>query len=104
MGLEVGTGISPGIAEQLEARKKVIGKIKDRIFWNIQAGELARRFNETQMAENDSAKGIVINEGTTAFIKANGELVAELHGGAYDFLEPEKLKKVFKQVQIIKLP
>lgn len=30
MGLEVGTGISPGIAEQLEARKKVIGKTKDR--------------------------------------------------------------------------
>jgi hypothetical protein len=75
----------------------VLGKIKDRIFWNIQAGELARRFNETQMAENDSAKGIVINEGTTAFIKANGELVAELHGGAYDFLEPEKLKKVLEK-------
>ena len=71
-----------------------LGKIKDRIFWNIQAGELARRFNETQMAENDGARGIVINEGTTAFIKANGELIAELHGGAYDFLEPEKLKKV----------
>ena len=74
-----------------------LGKIKDRIFWNIQAGELARRFNETQMAENDGARGIVINEGTTAFIKANGELIAELHGGAYDFLEPEKLKKVLEK-------
>jgi hypothetical protein len=74
-----------------------LGRVKDRIFWNIQAGELARRFNETQMAENDAAKGIVINEGTTAFIKANGELIAELHGGAYDFLEPEKLKKVLEK-------
>ncbi len=74
-----------------------LGKVKDRIFWNIQAGEIARRFNETQMAENDAAKGIVINEGTTAFIKANGELIAELHGGAYDFLEPEKLKKVLEK-------
>jgi hypothetical protein len=71
-----------------------LGKIKDRIFWNIQSGEIARRFNEAQMADCDSAKGIVINEGTTAFIKANGELIAEIHGGAYDFVEPEKLKKV----------
>ncbi|QQO91917.1 carboxypeptidase [Flavobacterium phage vB_FspM_immuto_3-5A] len=30
MALEVGTGISSGVAKQLEARKKVIGKIKDR--------------------------------------------------------------------------
>ena len=74
-----------------------LGTVKDRIFWNIQPGELARRFNETQLAENDSAKGIVINEGTTAFIKANGELIAEVHGGAYDFLEPEKLKKVLEK-------
>ena len=85
---------TPVVAEK---NSDALGRVKDRIFWNIQAGELARRFNETQLAENDSAKGIVINEGTTAFIKANGELIAELHGGAYDFLEPEKLKKVLEK-------
>jgi hypothetical protein len=70
-----------------------LGKVKDRIFWNIQAGELARRFNESQLAQFDDSEGIIINEGTTAFIKANGELIAELHGGAYDFVSKEKKQK-----------
>ncbi|GAA4053331.1 double zinc ribbon domain-containing protein [Flavobacterium chungnamense] len=70
--------------------------IKDRIFWNIKAGEIAHRFNETDLIQYESAKGIIINEGSTAYIKANGELVAELTGGTYNFVEPEQLQQILE--------
>lgn len=74
--------------------ENAIGTVKSKIFWNIQPGELARRFTEAQLAEGtyDTAKGIIINDGTTAYIKAGGEFVAEIHGGAYEF-RPEKNPK-----------
>lgn len=74
--------------------ENAIGTVKSKIFWNIQPGELARRFTEAQLAEDtyDKAKGIIINDGTTAYIKAGGEFVAEIHGGAYEF-RPEKNPK-----------
>lgn len=40
------------------------------------------------------ALGIIINDGTTAYIKANGKLIAEIHGGAYDFIKPEELESL----------
>jgi hypothetical protein len=71
-----------------------ISKVKDKIFWNIQPGELARRFNESQLADKDNiASGIIINDGTSAFIKAGGEFIAEIHGGAYDFVPADKIKQ-----------
>jgi hypothetical protein len=74
--------------------ENAIGSVKTKLFWNIQPGELARRFTEAQLAEGtyDTAKGIIINDGTTAHIKAGGEFIAEIHGGAYDF-RPEKTAK-----------
>jgi hypothetical protein len=78
--------------------ENAIGTVKSKIFWNIQPGELARRFTEAQLAEDtyDKAKGIIINDGTTAYIKAGGEFVAEIHGGAYEF-RPEKNPKEEKK-------
>ena len=70
-----------------------INKVRDRIFWDIQPGELARRFNEAQLEQKDNvAGGIIINDGTTAYIKAGGEFVSEIHGGAYNFVAPEVVK------------
>lgn len=78
---------------------KPLSVIKDRIFWNIQNGEVAHRFNEAEIMQYDSAKGIIINEGTTAYIRANGVHVAEIKGGAYDFVEPQKLEQTLNQRQ-----
>lgn len=78
---------------------KPLSVIKDRIFWNIQKGEVAHRFNEAEMMQYDSAKGIIINEGTTAFIRANGLHVAEIKGGAYDFVDPQKLDETLNERQ-----
>jgi len=78
---------------------KPLSVIKDRIFWNVQKDEVAHRFNEAEMMQYDNAKGIVIQEGTTAYIRANGVHVAEINGGAYDFVEPQKLTETLNQRQ-----
>lgn len=73
--------------------------IKDKIFWNIQDGEIAHRFNEADLIQYESAKGIIINEGSTAYIKADGVLIAELNGGTYDFVEPQQLQQILETRQ-----
>ena len=74
-----------------------IAVVKDRIFWNIQKNEVAHRFNEAEMMQYDSAKGIIINEGTTAYIRANGVQVAEIKGGTYDFVDSQVLEDSLNQ-------
>jgi hypothetical protein len=74
-----------------------ISSIKNRIFWNVQTGEVAHRFNESEMIEFDSAVGIMINDGTTAYIKSNGVTIAEIKGGCYDFLDPNQLNSVLNE-------
>jgi len=70
--------------------------VKQRIFWSIQRGEVACKIDESEFARYDSAQGLIVGDGTTAYIKANGKVIAELHGGVYDFIDPEALKRVLE--------
>ena len=70
--------------------------MKQKIFWNIQKGEVACRVNESEFIRYDSAQGLIVNDGTTAYIKANGKVLAEIHGGIYDFVDPDELKRVLE--------
>lgn len=70
--------------------------IKQKICWNIRQGEVACRINESEFTRYDSAQGLIVNDGTTAYIRANGKRIAELHGGVYDFVDPAELDKVLE--------
>ena len=59
--------------------------VRGRTIWNIQPGEIARRISERELEEIEKLKGIIIQEGCTAIIFANGELVSTLSAGAYLF-------------------
>ena len=98
-GTPVKNQVAPIADTNQLANNKPLSVIKDRIFWNVQKGEVAHRFNEAEMMQYDTAKGIIINEGTTAYIRANGVPVAEIKGGAYDFIEPQKLDETLNQRQ-----
>lgn len=56
-----------------------------RIHWNITPGQVARVITEQEMATYKNTEGIIIAEGTTAFIRANGATIATISGGSYDF-------------------
>ena len=64
-----------------------ITEVKDRILWNIMPGQVARIIDETEFNSYNNIKGVIIQEGTTAFIRANGATVASISGGTYDFVK-----------------
>lgn len=73
-----------------------LAAVKQKIFWNIQKGEVACRINESEFVSYDSAQGLIVNDGTTAYIKANGKVLAEIHGGIYDFVDPDELERILE--------
>ncbi|WP_288489346.1 zinc-ribbon domain-containing protein [uncultured Alistipes sp.] len=73
-----------------------LAAVKQKIFWNIQKGEVACRVNESEFVSYDSAQGLIVNDGTTAYIKANGKVLAEIHGGIYDFVDPDELERILE--------
>lgn len=75
---------------------KEMNIVKQRLFWNVQQGEIARRINEAEFIQYDSALGIIINEGTTAYIRSEGKQIAEIKGGAYNFIDPKELDKILE--------
>lgn len=73
-----------------------LAAVKQKIFWNIQKGEVACRVNESEFVSYDSAQGLIVNDGTTVYIKANGKVLAEIHGGIYDFVDPDELERILE--------
>lgn len=68
-------------------RSEDIVEVKDRILWNILPGQVARIIDETEFDSYNNIKGVIIQEGTTAFIRANGATIASISGGTYDFVK-----------------
>ena len=78
--------------------------VRGRAIWNIQPGEVARRIKESELEEVEKLKGIIVQEGCSALIFANGELVASLSSGAYLFYksvqeEQAALKKAVEEAE-----
>ena len=95
-----GEKISENVASHPSGGETAPGKlsmVKQKLTWNIQPGEIARRVNETEFIQYESATGIIINEGTTAYIRANGKLLAEIHGGSYDFIDSQKIESLLEK-------
>ena len=56
-----------------------------RVYWDIQPGQIARVIKSSELAKFQGLKGVVISEGTTAYVRVNGRTVLVLEGGVYDF-------------------
>lgn len=56
-----------------------------RVYWNIQAGQVARVITQDELGQLKDVKGVTIAEGTTAYIRVNGQTIATISGGSYDF-------------------
>ncbi len=74
-----------------------IEMVKQKIFWNISRGEVACHINESEFLNYDKAQGLIINDGTTAYIKANGRVLAQMHGSIYNFISPEELNRILNE-------
>ena len=79
------TDIQQGNKNEKENLKEDLIVTNQRIHWNITPGQVARVITEQEMATYKDVEGIIIAEGTTAFIRANGTTIASISGGSYDF-------------------
>lgn len=61
--------------------------VQGKAIWNIQPGEVARRLKQSELAEIEKFKGVIVDEGCTAIILADGILVATLSSGNYQFYQ-----------------
>lgn len=85
---EAGAESSPSTTPKGGASGEVapdVDNVQGRIYWNIQPGQVARVITEKEFAACSRIRGIIIAEGTTAYIRANGRTIATISGGAYDF-------------------
>lgn len=87
---------SEHVEEEVEKQQAPMTMVRQKIFWNIVRGEIVHHFSEADLINYDSAQGLIVNDGTTAYIKSNGKLVAELHGGSYDFINPNELNQILQ--------
>ena len=67
--------------------------VRGRAIWSIQPGQIARKISERELEEIEKLKGIIVQEGCQAIIFANGELVATLSAGAYQFFKSVEEEK-----------
>ncbi|MFI3277309.1 MAG: zinc-ribbon domain-containing protein [Rikenellaceae bacterium] len=68
--------------------------IKNFLTWDIKQGEVARRIAEREFIEYENARGVIINDGTVAHIRSNGEELVRMRGGRYDFVAPKDLEEL----------
>ncbi len=93
---EMKSQVTKSVAEPDEEKKsgEDMVVVKNFITWDVKPGELARRINEREFIEYDSAQGVIVNDGTMAHIRSNGEELVRLRGGRYDFIDPKELEKL----------
>lgn len=87
------------VSQPEEGLSKSVGGlnvISRKLIWNIQPGEIARVIDEVEFNNYKEIIGLIVNEGTKALIRLNGEVVAELSSGNYDFIDPKLLEAELK--------
>ncbi len=62
--------------------------VNGRIYWNIQPGQVARAIDEVELNSYENVRGIIVPEGTRAYIRVNGRTIASISGGSYDLGAP----------------
>lgn len=80
------------VEDKVENLDGDLQSVSRRVYWDIQTGQVARVIKASELAQFKDIKGIVISEGTTAYIRVNGKTLLTLEGGVYDFKQsrPEK--------------
>jgi len=73
--------------------------VSGRAIWNIEKGQIARLVTETELANADNLKGVIIQEGCSALVFIDGTLVANMEAGAYTFPAKSDAELQLEQVQ-----
>lgn len=67
------------------AGRGALGEAAGYVFWNVLPGQVALKIDEADLVTYEGAKGIVVQDGTTALFFVEGAFSAELSNGRYEF-------------------
>lgn len=74
--------------------------VEHKATWGIQRGQIARRITERELDAVDGLNGFIIQQGCSAMIFVNGELVKVMEAGAYrlQVKSDTEIKKLIEQL------
>lgn len=73
--------------------------VNGRAIWSIQKGQVARLITEAEFTNADSLKGVIVQEGCTAIIYVDGEMVSLMQSGVYSFPAKSVFEKKLEEQQ-----
>lgn len=79
------TPVEEVVEDKVEILNGDLQATNRRVYWDIQTGQVARIIKASELAQFKDIKGVVISEGTTAYVRVNGKTMLTLEGGVYDF-------------------
>lgn len=71
--------------------------VKNKAVWSLSVGTVARHISETEFAQCDTLSGIIIEDGVEAIINVDGQQVAQMGQGMYNFVSSPLVERVRQQ-------
>ena len=88
--------VNPRVGNEFETSSLEFAK--NKAIWKIEKGEIARYISPREIDNLDNLDGVIIQDGITAIIEVDGERVAELHGGVYNFATVKTVEEAHKKI------
>lgn len=88
--------VSPRVGQEYETGS--LEFVKNKAIWKIERGEVARHITPREIDNLDNLDGVIIEDGVTAVIEVDGEVVAELSGGVYNFATVRTVEEAHKKI------
>ena len=73
--------------------------VSGRAIWDIKRGEVARRVTESEFANAEGLKGVIVQEGCSALVYIDGQLMSIMQAGVYTFPSKTQAEIVLDQRQ-----
>ena len=74
-----------------------VNLVSGRAIWDIKKGEVGRLITETEFANAEGLKGVIVQEGCTAMVFIDGQFVTMMQSGVYTFPAKTEAERLLEQ-------
>lgn len=76
-----------------------VNLVSGRAIWDIKKGEVGRLITETEFANAEGLKGVIVQEGCTAMVFIDGQFITMMQAGVYTFPAKTEAERRLEQRQ-----
>lgn len=76
-----------------------VNLVSGRAIWDIKKGEVGRVISETEFANAEGLKGVIVQEGCTAMVFIDGQFITMMQAGVYTFPAKTEAERMLEQRQ-----